>query len=138
MLVIGKFEQLPNEILLEVFTYLNGFDIYNGFNQLNSRFDRLLKHCWYEFTTRNFEEFNLLCKTIISYITPQQIKAIRFYDFGLENNYFPILIQLNIFFDRFNIENFINLKLIKINEIHQSNDNDNNNEIADMNIVLKY
>ncbi|CAF4956639.1 unnamed protein product [Rotaria sp. Silwood1] len=35
-------EQLPNEIFLEIFQYLNGVDITYGFSQLNTRFQCLL------------------------------------------------------------------------------------------------
>ncbi len=36
------FERLPNEILIEIFAYLNGIDIINSFSKLNIRFEHLL------------------------------------------------------------------------------------------------
>jgi hypothetical protein len=37
-----SFERLPNELLIEIFTYLNGVDTVYAFSQLNTRFQSLL------------------------------------------------------------------------------------------------
>jgi hypothetical protein len=37
------FELLPNEILIECFEYLNAFDIFHSFDQLNNRFNNLIR-----------------------------------------------------------------------------------------------
>ena len=39
-----KFELLPQEMLIECFQYLNAFDIFYSFDQLNSRFNNLIRH----------------------------------------------------------------------------------------------
>jgi hypothetical protein len=39
---IMKFELLPNEILIECFEYLDAFDIFHLFDQLNDRFNQLI------------------------------------------------------------------------------------------------
>ncbi|CAF4123243.1 unnamed protein product [Adineta steineri] len=39
-----KFDQLPNEILIECFQYLNTFDIFYSFDQLNHRFNKLIRN----------------------------------------------------------------------------------------------
>jgi hypothetical protein len=39
-----KFELLPNEILIECFEYLNAFQIFHSFNQLNNRFNKLIEN----------------------------------------------------------------------------------------------
>ena len=36
-----KFESLPNEVLIECFEYLNSFDLFSSFTQLNDRCERL-------------------------------------------------------------------------------------------------
>jgi len=43
-LSIMKLELLPNEILIECFEYLNAFDIFHSFDQLNHRFNHLIHH----------------------------------------------------------------------------------------------
>ncbi len=37
-----KFELLPNELIIECLEYLDGFNIFDSFDQLNSRFDKLI------------------------------------------------------------------------------------------------
>jgi hypothetical protein len=39
-----KFELLPNEILIECFKYLDALDIFYSFDQLNYRFNQLIRH----------------------------------------------------------------------------------------------
>ena len=39
-----KFDQLPNEILIEYFKYLNALDIFYSFYQLNYRFHTLIRN----------------------------------------------------------------------------------------------
>ncbi|CAF2865435.1 unnamed protein product [Rotaria sp. Silwood2] len=41
-LSITSFEQLSNELLYEIFDYLDGYDIYKGFSKLNIRFHNLI------------------------------------------------------------------------------------------------
>jgi hypothetical protein len=41
---VTQFEELSNEILYEIFDYLDASDIFYGFLSLNIRFDRLIKH----------------------------------------------------------------------------------------------
>lgn len=41
---VMKFEYLPNEILIECFEYLNGFEIFYSFGQLNNRFNILIEN----------------------------------------------------------------------------------------------
>ncbi|CAF1150047.1 unnamed protein product [Rotaria sordida] len=62
------FEFLPNEILIECFQYLNAPDIFHSFDQLNSRFSKLLRNIplhlnFQRFKTNLFYEF---CQIILS------------------------------------------------------------------------
>jgi len=41
---IIKLELLSNEILIEYIEYLNAFDIFHSFDQLNSRFNNVICH----------------------------------------------------------------------------------------------
>ncbi len=36
-------ELLPNEIIIECFEYLNAFEIFDSFDQLNYRFSKLIR-----------------------------------------------------------------------------------------------
>lgn len=39
----SRFECLPNELIVQIFDYLDIRDVFNGFHQLNDRFDQLLR-----------------------------------------------------------------------------------------------
>ena len=42
--LINNIEDLPNEVLLECFKYMNGVDILYSFDQLNIRFNQLIRN----------------------------------------------------------------------------------------------
>ncbi|CAF1309651.1 unnamed protein product [Adineta ricciae] len=61
---VMTFERLPNEIVLECLEYLNALDIFYSFNQLNNRFDQLIRtiplHINGEFASKSiFDQFCL-------------------------------------------------------------------------------
>ncbi len=56
------FEQLPNEIIAEIFSYLNGFDLIFSFSKLNHHFQCLVfEYCQYfDFQFISKSQFDLL------------------------------------------------------------------------------
>ena len=66
--LVSKFELLPNEILFECFEYLNGVDIFHSFDQLNSRFNTLIRNIPLNVDLSNTNEvlFNPVHKKILS------------------------------------------------------------------------
>ncbi|CAF1212707.1 unnamed protein product [Rotaria sordida] len=43
MVNVSKFENLPNELIIECLEYLNIFDTFHSFNGLNDRLDKLIR-----------------------------------------------------------------------------------------------
>ncbi|CAF4058320.1 unnamed protein product [Adineta steineri] len=89
------FEDLSNEILLEIFDYVNGYDIYKSFHNLNSRFQQFLTSSSILFkiklcseTISNLEE---CCETVI---IPNQhhILSLDIKDGIFVNNFFKYCI----------------------------------------------
>ncbi len=65
---VMKFEFLPNEILMECFQYLNTFQIFYSFDQLNNRIDTLIHNIplYIHFENVNKLMFDQFCKTNLS------------------------------------------------------------------------
>jgi hypothetical protein len=56
---IMEFELFPNEILIECFEFLNAFDIFNSFDQLNYRFDHLIRNIPLHLNFGNVDKTNI-------------------------------------------------------------------------------
>jgi hypothetical protein len=61
-----SFEQLPDELLLIICSYLTPYHIIQSFNNLNSRLNRTINYYRenLDFRELNFREFNFFCKLI--------------------------------------------------------------------------
>ena len=111
-----KFEELANEILIDLFEYIDFLDLFRIFYNLNSRFNQLIFH-QYRIYNLNFQkifkyEFNLLCE---KYFLSIYNRIISLY---LSNNdYTPNLFQL-FFSYNFNLKKFNRLQLLSIESIH--------------------
>jgi hypothetical protein len=62
-----KFEFLPNEILIECLEYLNACEIFYSFDQLNNRFNQLIRHIplYIDFENVNKSMFNEFCTKML-------------------------------------------------------------------------
>ncbi|CAF5034891.1 unnamed protein product, partial [Rotaria sp. Silwood1] len=92
-----KFELLPNEVLLDLFDYLNGIDLLRIFYDLNYHFNSLLyiqyRSYHFNFNSISKHNFDIICSQHLSFITdriislslsdneniPGQINLFRFY-----------------------------------------------------------
>ncbi len=91
---IMKFEFLPNEILMECFQYLNPFEIFHSFDQLNNRFDTVIQNILLYYV--NFEDvnksiFDQFCKRRLS---NSQIKKSNLFFKISKQKYFHHFFQL--------------------------------------------
>ncbi|CAF1306342.1 unnamed protein product, partial [Didymodactylos carnosus] len=119
---MGKFEQLPNELIYNIFDYLNGNEIYNSFYYLNKRFHLLIKNSSLHFKCSSLIRLDILFDYVIPYINTKHIKALTIKD-G-KPTYFPSPADLAKFLlsglrtNRFfiiNSRHWINLQTIKLN-----------------------
>ena len=110
MKMVMKFEFLPNEIFIECFQYLNTYDIFHSFDQLNYRFNQLIRSICLHVNFRHvqkstFEEFytKMLCD--------QDIKN-QIYSLHLSNKdtHYPI----QLFLLTFSFVNFPNLRSLTL------------------------
>ena len=101
-------ELLPNEILLDLFEYLNGVDIFHGFYGLNSRFNLLLYKQFqiysFQFDSISKYKFDIICQQHLPLIanrvidlslsddddTPEQINLFVSYISSMHVNNFVI------------------------------------------------
>jgi len=111
-------EALPNELLLLVFSYLDGCDLLQGFYNLNSHFNQLL---YQQFRNYQFK-FDSISKAQFDWICQQHLPNIVDRTIYLALNEWagsPGLIQL--FFSYFpSINHFIRLEYLKISLINSS------------------
>ena len=72
-----NFERLPNELLLSIFDYLNGFDLLRSFIDLNAHFHALLfqQHVSYCFDLKRVRkhQFDLVCQQYLPCVGTQTI-----------------------------------------------------------------
>lgn len=104
---IMKFEFLPNEILIECFQYLNTFEIFYSFNQLNNRIDALIHNIPLSI---NFDKVNKLmfdqfCKT------NPEIKN-KIYSIKISNK--DQCFQAKIFLSYFPLNSFSSLRKFQV------------------------
>ncbi|CAF0873688.1 unnamed protein product [Adineta steineri] len=105
-----KFESLPNEIFLECLQYFDGLQIFHSFDQLNSRFNRLIRTIPLYV---NFDEikqclFDKFCQTIL--LNPE-IKQTIIY-LHLSND--EIYQQIENFFSLFSLNEFLHLRSLSL------------------------
>ena len=114
--MVTKFEVLPNEILIQCFQYLNAPYLFYSFNQLNHRFNDLIRHIPLcinlkeDLTKSTFENF---CTKMSS--NPgikDQVYSLNLP--SMEDNDHAGL-RTNKFLSFFPLEDFVNLRKFKAN-----------------------
>jgi hypothetical protein len=106
---IMKFEFLPNEILIECFEYLNAFDIFHSFDQLNDRFNNLIRHVplCVNFKDTNKSIFDEFCTKMIR--NPEIKNQIYSLNLPNEDEY----LQFKTFLSVFHNKEFPNMQKIQ-------------------------
>ena len=110
-------ESCPNEIFLQCFEYLNGFEIFQSFDRLNDRFSRLIRsislHLNFQHIRRDL--FDQFCQTI--QFNPQLKQRISSLQLSNENT----CEQIDLFLSKFSLDQLTHLQsltLIRLEEIH--------------------
>ena len=99
-----KLESLPNEIFIECFEYLNYVDIFSSFDQLNYRFNKLI---------RNIPKvlFDQFCKKLLS---NREIKK-QIHSLHLSNKEtYP---QIHLFLSLFSFTEFSHLHSLSLTQV---------------------
>ena len=72
-----KFEWLPNEIILDIFEYVDGINLLRGFSELNSRLNKLLNIFFQsyhlDFRSISKNTFNIICQKYLPLILNKTI-----------------------------------------------------------------
>ena len=75
-----QLESLSNELILDIFEYLDGYDSCQAFYGLNHRINTLLQSAQLHILHHASKENEIIWNTLISFIKPSQIRAICSYD----------------------------------------------------------
>lgn len=106
------FEELPSELLLEIFSYIHAFDLYTSFLPLSkSRISYLISHSDFslDLTCTSFTRFS----RILTHCSPSQIVFLR-----LTNQYSHGLLIADFFSsDCFRPEKFLRLRSLHLDNI---------------------
>ena len=117
LLVVMKFELLPNEIIINCFDYLNAPDLFNAFDGLNYRFQRLITNIP---LTINFQRgkkatFDQFCQKMLS---NPQIKN-QIYSLQLTNTN-DTCDPKDAFLSLFSLEEFSHLRLLNLSRVNEN------------------
>jgi hypothetical protein len=114
-----NFELLANELILDIFEYLNSIQLLRTFHGLNIRFNKLLylhfQRFPLDFRSVSKHEFDIICQRILPLIT-DQITSIHL------SNDDDTPDQPNLFFSYgFHFQQFINLQSLSLYHIRSTN-----------------
>ncbi|CAF4426301.1 unnamed protein product [Rotaria sp. Silwood2] len=112
---MGKLELLPNEIIIQCFKYLNIFDIFHSFDQLNSRFNKLIRNIPLYLNFENVRKriFDQFCTEIL--LNPEMKQHI--YSLNLSNK--DSCGQIELFLKLFSLNEFSNLQSLSLIDIQE-------------------
>ncbi|CAF0848799.1 unnamed protein product [Adineta ricciae] len=72
----SNFESLSNELLLEVFEYLDAYDLYQTFHALNQRINALLRRANLHVLLESSKNDTTVLNGILSFFTPSQVRVL--------------------------------------------------------------
>jgi hypothetical protein len=115
--IIMKFEYLPNEILIECFGYLNALHIFYSFDQLNYRFNQLIRCIPLHLDFQNIPQ-KLICDEFWKkMLFDQEIKK-QIYSIHLSNKY--TCTQSKWFLSIFSLNEFVHLRSLTLTRVNKS------------------
>jgi len=111
------FDFSPNEIFIECFEYLNVFDIFHSFDQLNSRFHTLIRSIPLHLNLHHINQsfFDQFCQQIL--LNPQIKNQIISLKLSNKNTYG----QLNVFLSFFSFKEFPQLRSFTLIDLDSNN-----------------
>ena len=114
--MVTKFEVLPNEILIQCFEHLNALDLFYSFDQLNYRFNYIIRHIPLYVNLEgdiNKSIFDQFCnKTLLNPQIKDEVYALNLPSFK-DNN--PEGLRTKLFLSIFLLEEFVNVQKLKTN-----------------------
>ena len=114
---ITKFELLPNEILIECFEYLNVVEMFHSLDQLNYRFNKLIRYTQSHLDFRNIQK--LTCDHFCGKMLSEQDIKKQIYSLHLanKNTYYPI----QSFISLFPLDEFVHLRSLTLTNVTRNN-----------------
>ena len=111
---IMKLELLPNEILFECFQYLNAVHIFQSFDQLNYRFNKLIRSIPLHLDFQNIHKllFDQLCRKLSS---SPEIKA-QVYSLHLSNDR-SVCNKIHVFLSFLSLDQFPHLRSLTLTKV---------------------
>jgi len=114
--MVTKFEVLPNEILIQCFEHLNALDLFYSFDQLNYRFNYIIRHIPLYVNLEgdiNKSIFDQFCnQTLLNPQIKDEVYALNLPSFK-DNN--PAGLRTKMFLSIFLLEEFMNVQKLKTN-----------------------
>ncbi|CAF4182060.1 unnamed protein product [Adineta steineri] len=110
-----KFEELPNEILIECFQYLNAPDVFYSFDQLNYHFYTLIRTIPLRLNFEKFKKckFNQFCQVILSnLVLKHKIISLKLSNEGTRR-------QIEEFLSLFSLNEFNNLRSLSLIDLKE-------------------
>ncbi|CAF3808035.1 unnamed protein product [Rotaria sordida] len=111
-------EFLPNELIFNLFEYLSILDLFQAFYGLNSRLNTLIlahcRKCRLDFESITKTNFDIICKNYLPYII-DRIISLRLSDDDNTPQQIDLFLSYN-----FHLQQFINLQIISLSNIHSS------------------
>lgn len=108
---MASLEVLPNEILIQCFQYLNAFTLFHAFNQLNARFNHLIRQMS---LCINFEDIpKCLFDEFCMILSQDETTKNQVYSLHLSDE--DRCLQSKEFWSRFSCEDFPRLQIFKSN-----------------------
>ncbi|UJR12546.1 hypothetical protein I4U23_016722 [Adineta vaga] len=113
-----KFEDLPNEILLECFQYLNIIDIFHSFDQLNYRFNSFIRNIPFSLNFENIEN-KFQCEEFCMKLSTDQTIQNQLYSLCLSNQ--DTCYPVHLFISKFSLLEFTSLRSLTLHRVTKNN-----------------
>ena len=112
---MNKFELLPNEMIIECLAYLGALDVFHSFDQLNKRFNKLIR------TIRLYLNFEYVRKTIFDRFCEQLLlnPEMKQYIYSLNLSNRDACSQIEIFLHLFPLQEFSNLRSLSLTDLQR-------------------
>ncbi|CAF1165080.1 unnamed protein product [Rotaria magnacalcarata] len=108
--VLNRIESFSNELLLDIFEYLDAFDLYQAFYGLNYRINNLLQSAQLHIVYDSLQERNSIRHTLLPCMKSSQIRMVSFYnDLNIDSQFLSSTNE--------------NLRLVRLHEINPQSTN---------------